>query len=92
MSRIRKHAPANAVRNAFPRRLRELRRRYGQAKGASVSQATFAKLLGIDPERYGSYERGGREPNLTILASLRRVTGASLDQLICGEDDVPVSF
>ena len=89
MSRIRKPAPFNAVREAFPLRLRELRRRYGQAKGVSVSQASFARLLGIDPERYGSYERGGREPNFTVLVSLRRVTGVSLDQLICGDGATP---
>ena len=52
----------------------------------------FAAMLNIETDRYGSYERGDREPPLEVLATLRRVTGVSLDELIgYGDHDVLTS-
>lgn len=69
---------------AFASQLKKLRIDYGKRTGAKISQFSFAMLLGIHKDRYGSYERADREPPLEFLAKLRGVTGASLDHLIGG--------
>jgi hypothetical protein len=76
-----------AARQHFAAALREVRRRYGLETGqGKISQKRFAEMLGISgdrpEERYGLYEKGKREPPLWILASLRRVTGFSLCDMI----------
>ena len=75
---------SNPVRDAFAFRLRQLRRHHAQWLGRPLSQSAFAALLGIEGARLGSYERGDRTPTLEFLASLRQVTGVSLDELITG--------
>lgn len=87
MSRIRQHAPPSPIRQAFACRLQQLRTDYGNCLGRRLSQRSFGILLGIDSQRYGSYERADREPTLEILAALRRVTGVSLDELLAPSKD-----
>ncbi|WP_217408673.1 helix-turn-helix domain-containing protein [Acetobacter estunensis] len=80
--------PASDVRAQFSARLRMLRHAFGQETGnPGITQKEFAELLGIEPERYGTYERGIREPPLSVLASIRRVTGVNLNGLIAGDID-----
>ena len=70
----------------FAWRLRAVRRAFGGSQGnPHLSSAKFAGHLGIEPNRYRRYERGEIEPPLLVLTALRRVTGVSLDLLICGE-------
>lgn len=59
---------------------------YGQQIGQRLKQSDFAALRGLKTERYGAYERGDGEPPLEVLATLRRVTGVSLDKLIGNGD------
>lgn len=64
-----------------------MRRAYGGQLGKpSLSLRQFAAALGLRPARYSRYERAEAEPPLTVLTSLRRLTGVSLDRLICGDD------
>ena len=72
----------SSVRETFALRLQQLRRDHGECLGRRLSQSAFAALLGIEGARLGSYERGDRTPTLEVLATLRRVTGVSLDDLI----------
>jgi DNA-binding transcriptional regulator YdaS (Cro superfamily) len=78
---------ARAAQRLFAAGLREARFQYGNASGqGEITQREFARMLGIDgdrpEERYRLYEAAKREPPLWVLASLRRVTGFSLDGLI----------
>jgi transcriptional regulator with XRE-family HTH domain len=82
MPRAHKRGPSPSVRNTFSLRLRNLRRAHGKQIGRRLSQPAFAALLGINGDRYGSYERADRSPPLEVLAALRRVTGVDLDELI----------
>jgi DNA-binding transcriptional regulator YdaS (Cro superfamily) len=78
---------ARAAQRLFASGLREARLQYGNASGqGEITQREFARMLGIHgerpEERYRLYEAAKREPPLWILASLRRVTGYSLDDLV----------
>ncbi|NPD68278.1 helix-turn-helix transcriptional regulator [Lichenicola cladoniae] len=85
MPKIRQHDVPSTIRQSFALRLQELRADHGRHLGRGpLSQRAFSELLGIDKDRYGSYERADREPPLEILAKLRKVTGMSLDELIGG--------
>ena len=53
--------------------------------GTIISQAGMARLLNIEGERYRRYERGEAEPPISVLVSIRRLTGVSLDILLAGE-------
>lgn len=90
MSQIRKPDAPSLIRQSFAQRLQQLRIDHGMCIGRRLSQRSFGILLGIDGERYGSYERADREPTLEILAALRRVTGVSLDEMLAPIDDNPV--
>ena len=73
------------IRTLFSERLKQLRVSYGQQIGRRLNQADFAAALDLTTECYGAYERGGREPPLKVLATLRRVTGVDLNELIVGQ-------
>jgi transcriptional regulator with XRE-family HTH domain len=69
----------------FAARLRQLRINYGASIGQfNLSARQFARILGIEAQRYRRYERAEIEPPLAVLALLRKVTGASLDRLVTG--------
>lgn len=48
------------------------------------TQQEFASRMGTDKNTIGRYERGERVPDAVFLARLRKVSGVSLDWLICG--------
>ena len=52
---------------------------------AGMSQAEFAKRLGISPSTVGMYEQGRREPALEILVSMARLLEVSTDYLLTGK-------
>jgi len=80
--------PASDIREHFATRLRMLRSAFGREIGKpGLTQKEFAEMLEIEGERYGTYERGLREPPLSVLVSIRAVTGVNLNGLIAGEID-----
>lgn len=77
------------ARERFAAALQQARVRYGHESGqGEISRRAFALALGITgerpEERYRLYETAEREPPMWVLASLRRVTGFSLDAMIAG--------
>lgn len=70
------------VRRQFGRRLKELRLSRG------LTQGDMAYALGIQAARYNKYEIGRSEAPYDILIKISRLTGISLDHLICGERDL----
>lgn len=55
-------------------------------KKSGISQSQLAAELKISPSAIGMYEQGRRVPDLTILISISRFFGVSLDYLITGEE------
>lgn len=71
---------------AFALRLRNLRLAYARAIDLpELAPAEFAGMLGVERAAYEAYERGEREPPLSVLAVLHQKTGVSLDWLIADE-------
>jgi transcriptional regulator with XRE-family HTH domain len=76
---------ANKIREAFAHRLAVARESYAQRVGQpGMTAGEFAKLLGLDAERYRKYERGEREPPFWVLAKIASLTGFGPDFLILG--------
>jgi len=83
---VMKRAPKKStsiVNATFAGRLKEVRESFGNKIGnPGLKQKEFAEILGLEAERYSTYERGTREPPLSVLAAIRRITGVKLDLLI----------
>lgn len=47
-----------------------------------LSQAAFARFLGISQPRYANYELGNREPDLITLCNIATITGKTTDELL----------
>ena len=63
------------------KRLKELRLQH------DLSQKDIANYLGITVAAYSFYERGNREPNVSILKKLAEYFNVSLDYLMGMEDE-----
>jgi transcriptional regulator with XRE-family HTH domain len=69
---------------AFGMRLEALRRYHGRRTGRPrIKAKAFADEIGVNAWRYRRWERGEMEPPLFVLRAIRRVTGLSLDWLVC---------
>lgn len=66
----------------FSERLIQLR------KDKGISQAAFAREIGVSPRTYQDYEYGNREPQVAIFARIADFGGVSLDYL-AGRTDTP---
>lgn len=62
------------ISHSLPVNLRRLR--------GDMSQAQFARFLGISQPRYANYESGNREPDLITLCRIAAMTTGSVDELI----------
>lgn len=57
-------------------RLKELRTEKG------LTQVQLAELLNLNPITYLRYEKGQREPSLSVLADIAKYFGVSIDYLL----------
>ena len=63
----------------FARRLRELR--------GTMSQEDFAVRIGVKQTSYSSWERGIKEPSISVLYGISSTLGVSADWLLGLSDD-----
>lgn len=82
MPRPRKSAPAkdDPAVQAFAARLAAARQFFG-----FQTAVEFARVLGVEPETYRSWERGVNECPLRVIAQIRHKFDVSLDWLIAGK-------
>jgi len=64
--------------NAIGRRIRELR-------GFDMTQADFARRIGVAQSYLSALERGNKEPGAAVLLAISRAFGKSVDWLLTGE-------
>ena len=64
-------------------RMRELRKQ----KGMTLKQ--LADIIGVAEVTVSTYERGTREPPLSVLCAIADALGASLDELVRGTKKEP---
>lgn len=55
-------------------------------KKKKMSQAQMGKLLGIDGDAYGRYERNEVRPSIEMAAKIANALGVSLDYLVGNTD------
>ena len=79
MSSRKKPAPPSIDWNTVGRRLRELR-------GFDVTQADFARRIGVSQGYLSSAERGQREIGPEILLRISQAYGKSIEWLLTGKE------
>jgi transcriptional regulator with XRE-family HTH domain len=87
LSGMPRSAKPEELTSGFARRLRHVRAAYGASIGQpELSQADFVRALNLDVQAgaYRRYDNGKIEPPMAVLAAIRRLTGISLDYLVCG--------
>jgi transcriptional regulator with XRE-family HTH domain len=75
---------APEIRLLFAKRLKQLRTEKG-----FVHARTFAKVLGIEENRYTRYERAEVEPSLTLIQRMCQTLQVSPNDLLGFTADVP---
>ena len=60
-------------------RIAQLRQKMG------LSQTALAKALGLSASTIAMYEQGRREPSVTIIVTLARTLGVTIDFLLTGQ-------
>ena len=53
-----------------------------KALRGELSQAAFARILGVKQQTYANWELGTREPDVTTLCRIAKVVGKSVDELV----------
>jgi transcriptional regulator with XRE-family HTH domain len=66
--------------------LKAVGRRLRQLRGFDVTQADFARKLGISQSQLSKYERGVAAPPADVLIRLKQMLRISLDWLLTGDD------
>jgi transcriptional regulator with XRE-family HTH domain len=61
-------------------------KRIRQLRGAEMTQAQFAKRIGVAQGYLSSLERGEKEPGAAVLLAISSAFGKSVDWLLTGED------
>lgn len=56
------------------------------------SQQNIADLLGINRSTYTYYESGKTKPDIETLRILARLYDITIDELICGDNQIPTTF
>lgn len=79
MSTKKKHAPAAIDWKAVGRRLRELR-------GFDMTQAEFARRIGVTQGFLSYVERGEKEISPAVLVRISSEFGKSVDWLLTGKE------
>lgn len=80
MSRTRKKSKGRAEINlrAIGRRIRELR-------GFDITQAEFARRIGVTQSYLSALEHGEKEPGSAVLLAISKEFGRSVDWLLTGQ-------
>jgi transcriptional regulator with XRE-family HTH domain len=76
-SRAKSKGKAKIDLPAIGRRIRELR-------GFDLTQARFARLIGVTQSYLSALEHGEKEPGSAVLLAISRESGRSVDWLLTG--------
>ena len=66
--------------------LKVVGRRLRQLRGFDLTQADFARKLGISQSQLSKYERGVAAPPADVLIRLKEMLRISVDWLLTGDD------
>jgi len=74
------------ARARAPLNLSEVGRRIRELRGFDMTQDEFARRIGITQSHLSALERGDNEPGASVLLSISRAFGKSVDWLLTGEE------
>jgi transcriptional regulator with XRE-family HTH domain len=74
-------------RQTFVSDLKAVGRRIRQLRGFDLTQADFARKLGISQSQLSKYERGVAAPPADVLIRLKELLQISVDWLLTGDDE-----
>lgn len=80
MSRTRKKSKGRAEIN-----LREIGRRIRELRGFDITQAEFARRIGVTQSYLSALEHGEKEPGSAVLLAISKEFGRSVDWLLTGQ-------
>jgi len=64
---------------------RQVGRRIRELRGFDMTQAEFARRIGVSQGHLSALERGNKEPGAAVLLAISRAFGKSVDWLLTGE-------
>ena len=67
--------------------LRAIGRRIRELRGFDMTQADFARRIGVTQGYLSTLENGEKEPGSAVLLAIRQEFGKSVDWLLTGETD-----
>jgi transcriptional regulator with XRE-family HTH domain len=67
--------------------LRAIGRRIRELRGFDMTQADFARRIGVTQGYLSALESGEKEPGSAVLLAIRQEFGKSVDWLLTGETD-----
>ena len=67
--------------------LRAIGRRIRELRGFHMTQADFARRIGVTQGYLSALENGEKEPGSAVLLAIRQEFGKSVDWLLTGEPD-----
>jgi XRE family transcriptional regulator, fatty acid utilization regulator len=67
--------------------LRAIGRRIRELRGFHMTQADFARRIGVTQGYLSALENGEKEPGSAVLLAIRQECGKSVDWLLTGEPD-----
>jgi len=67
--------------------LKGIGRRIREIRGFDLTQADFARILGIGQTQLSKYELGQSAPTLEILLKLKTYSRSTIDWIVTGEDE-----
>ena len=67
--------------------LKGIGRRIREIRGFGLTQADFARILGIGQTQLSKYELGQSAPTLGILLKLKTYVSKTIDWIVTGEDE-----
>jgi transcriptional regulator with XRE-family HTH domain len=79
MGTRRKNTHRHVDLKAIGRRIREIR-------GVHLTQAEFARKLGVGQTQMSKYELGQSAPTLDVLSKLKAYSGKRIDWILSGEE------
>jgi len=65
--------------------LRAIGRRIRELRGFDMTQAEFARRIGVTQSHLSALEHGSKEPGSAVLLAIRREFGKSVDWLLTGQ-------
>jgi transcriptional regulator with XRE-family HTH domain len=67
--------------------LKAIGRRIREIRGFDLTQAEFARMLGIGQSQLSKYELGQSAPTMQILLKLKAYSGRSVDWILTGKSE-----